>query len=162
MNRFRAEMGTREWNRNLLVRGFLVLCLSVGVICHTAWSQVGSAALSGVVQDTTGAVIAGASVTLQNDASGAQRTSSSNGSGSFSFEAVPSGDYTLKIEEKGFKQLIRQSIHLDPGDRLSLTDLKLAVGAVTESVAVSAEMGGLPLDSGQLSSTITAKNLDQL
>ena len=134
MNRIRAGMDSREWNRNLIVRGFLVLCLCIGVICHTAWSQVGSAALGGVVQDATGAVVVGASVTLQNDGSGAQRISSSNGSGSFSFEAVPSGDYTLTIEQKGFKQLIRQSIHLNPGDSQSLTDLKLAVGATTESV----------------------------
>ena len=162
MNRIRAGMDSREWNRNLIVRGFLVLCLCIGVICHTAWSQVGSAALGGVVQDATGAVVVGASVTLQNDGSGAQRISSSNGSGSFSFEAVPSGDYTLTIEQKGFKQLIRQSIHLNPGDSLSLTDLKLAVGATTESVSVSAEVEGLPLDNGELSSTISSKDLDRL
>ena len=162
MNRFLAGMDSREFNRNLFVRSFLILCLSLGVICHAAWSQVGSAALSGVIQDTTGAVIPGASVTLQNDASGAQRISPSNGTGLFTFEAVPSGDYTLTIQQKGFKQLVRRSIHLNPGDSLSLTDLKLAVGATTESVSVSAELQGIPLDSGQLSSTISSKDLDQL
>ena len=110
MNRFLAGMDSREFNRNLLVRSFFILCLSLGVICHAARGQVGSAALSGAIQDTTGAVIPGASVTLQNDASGAQRISSSNGTGLFTFEAVPSGDYTLTVQQKGFKQA-RTPVH---------------------------------------------------
>jgi hypothetical protein len=131
-------------------------------MCSGAWSQVGGAALSGVVQDSSTAVIPGATLTLHNDASGAQRTSRSDGSGSFTFEAVPSGDYTLTVQQKGFKQLIRQSIHLNPGDSISLSAFRLSVGEVTESVSVSTDLSGLPLDNGQLSSTISAKDLDQL
>ena len=162
MDRFRAAMDTRKLNRNLIVRCLFVICLSLGLICHVAWGQVGAAALSGVVQDTTGAVISGATVTLQNDASGILRTSHSNGSGFFTFEAVPSGDYTLTIGQKGFSQLVRKAIHLNPGDDLSLADLRLEVGAATQTVEVSTELAGLPLDSGQLSATISSKDLDQL
>ncbi len=162
MDRFRAAMDTRKLNRNLIVRCLFVICLSLGLICHVAWGQVGAAALNGVVQDTTGAVISGATVTLQNDASGILRTSHSNGSGFFTFEAVPSGDYTLTIGQKGFSQLVRKAIHLNPGDDLSLADLRLEVGAATQTVEVSTELAGLPLDSGQLSATISSKDLDQL
>jgi hypothetical protein len=162
MNRILAGTNVREPNRNLLVRSCFVLCLALGLMCHIALAQVGAAALSGVIQDPSGAVISGATVTLQNDASGAQRTSHSNGSGAFTFEAVPSGDYTLTLEQKGFKQLVRQGIHLNPGDNLALADLRLAVGSSNQSVTVSTELSGLPLDSGQLSATISAKDLDQL
>lgn len=162
MNRFFEGMDARESHRSPLVRNLFVLCLTLGLICSYAWSQVGGAALSGVVQDSTGAVVPGAVLKLQNDASSAQRTSRSDGAGSFTFEAVPSGDYTLTIQQKGFKQLVQQAIHLNPGDSLALPTLRLAVGEVTEAVSVTANQTGLPMDSGQLASTISAKDLDQL
>jgi hypothetical protein len=125
-------------------------------------AQVDSASLSGVVQDQTGAIVPGATITLHNALSGAERTASSNGSGFFAFEAIPSGDYTLAVQQKGFKQLVRSDIHLNPGDSISLPDLHLVVGAATESVTVGEEASPLPLDSGQLSSTISADDLDRL
>jgi hypothetical protein len=136
-------------------------------LCVALWSgvcagQVGAASLSGVVQDTTGAIVPGADITLQNNASGAQRNSHSNASGVFTFSAVPSGDYTLTVQRTGFKQLINSSIHLNPGDTLTLGNLKLNVGEVSQTVTVETETAGLPLDDGQLSSTITANDLDRL
>ena len=162
MNRILAGMDTGKRNHNLIGQSFLVLCISLGLICHAAWGQVGSAALGGVVLDPTGAVVAGATATLENEATGAQRVSHSNGAGAFTFEAVPSGDYTLTLQQTGFKKLVRSGIHLNPGDNLSLADLRMSVGAVTEAVSVTAETGALPLDSGQLSATISSQDLDQL
>src|ERR1700678_3331687 len=138
----------------------LILCL--GLVGQVCLGQVGAASLSGVVQDPTGAIIPGADVTLQNNASGAQRTSHSNGAGIFSFSAVPSGDYTLTVQRSGFKQLVRSSIHLNPGDALTLANLKLDVGEVSQTVTVQTEIAGLPLDNGQLSSTISANDIDRL
>ena len=162
MDRFVAAMDARGLNCNSLFRNLLLVIAAFGLACFSAHGQVGSASLSGVVQDPGGAVIAGANVDLQNDVSAAQRASRTDSAGLFSFQAVPSGDYTLTVEQKGFKKLIRQSVHLNPGDTLSLTDLRLSVGEVTEAVSVSANASGLPLDNGQLSSTISAKDLDQL
>jgi hypothetical protein len=162
VDRFHAPVGNRKINRHRLLGHLLLLFVCLGGVCATARSQVGSAALSGVVQDSSGAVIPDASVKIQNDLSGVARTSHTGGSGLFTFQALPSGDYTLTIEQKGFKKFIRQSIHLNPGDNLSLADLRIPVGEVTESVSVSTDTSGLPLDSGQLSATITAKDLDQL
>jgi hypothetical protein len=125
-------------------------------------AQVGSASLSGVVQDQTGAIVPDATVTLQNTTNGIQRTSHSDGSGAFSFEAVLSGDYTLTVQRAGFKQTVRSDIHLNPGDSLSIPDLCLAVGTTSETVTVTADTAGLPLDSGQLSSTISESDLDRL
>jgi len=138
----------------------LSLLLAVGF--WPAQGQVGAGSLSGIVEDQTGAIVPGASVTVQNAASGAQRTSPSNGAGSFTFSALPSGDYTLTIKAPGFKQLVRSAIHLNAGDSLALSDLHLDVGDVSQTVSVNTTVAGLPLDSGQLSSTITAENLDQL
>ena len=145
-----------------LAKCFFGALMIISFLGATAWAQVGAGSLSGAVQDSTGAIVPGATVTLKNVASGAQRTLQSNGAGAFTFAAVPSGDYTLTVEKGGFKQLVRPAVHLNAGDSLSLGGLQLSVGNVTETVAVTTEVAGLPLDSGQLSSTITANDLDRL
>ena len=125
-------------------------------------AQVGSASLSGVVEDTTGAVIPGASTTLRNLQTSAQRTAKSNSAGTFSFPSVPSGDYTVTINMPGFSAYTQTGIHLNPGDNKALSNIKLEAGAASQTVTVSSTVAGLPLDSGQLSSTITANDLDRL
>ena len=124
-------------------------------------AQVGSASLSGVVQDATGAVIPGATVVAHNTANGQERTTTTNASGGFTFSAVSNGDYDVTASDTGFSSYTIKAIHLDPGDNKSMNPLKLNAGE-TASVSVSTETAGIPLDSGQLSSTISARDLDRL
>lgn len=125
-------------------------------------AQVGSATLSGVVQDTTGAIVPGATATLINTASGAQRVVTANGEGLFSFSAVLPGDYTLSVAAANFKDYKQTGIHLDPGDNKALPEIRLSVGPTNETVTVQESVSGIPLDSGQLSSTISAADLARL
>jgi hypothetical protein len=142
---------------------YLVLTLAAILACTAvATAQVGSASLSGIVQDPSGASVPEASVALENAQNGTLWRVKSNGTGGFSFAAVPSGDYTLKVEREGFTTYLQNGIHLDPGDSRTLTDVKLAVGASSQTVTVEAATSGIQLDSGQLSATITARDLDQL
>jgi hypothetical protein len=140
----------------------LFLTAIILLFAATAPAQVGSASLSGVVLDPSSAAVPDATVTLENALSGSARIVKSNGAGAFSFAAVPSGDYNLKVEKAGFSNYVQNSIHLDPGDSRTLTDVRLVVGGQSQTVTVDAEVAGIPLDSGQLSATITASNLDQL
>jgi hypothetical protein len=146
------------WGRCLSVLGLAFLFL----IPSGLLAQVGSAALSGVVQDATGAVVIGATATLTNQVSGAERSVINNGDGFFTFSAIPSGDYGLKVTANGFKGYTQTGIHLDPGDNKSIPEIKLSVGSAVETVTVEQSVGSLPLDSGQLSSTISSADLDQL
>jgi hypothetical protein len=148
--------GISGWCLSTLVLACLLLIPS-GLL-----AQVGSAALSGVVQDTTGAVVPGATATLTSQVSGAQRSATSNGDGIVTFSAIPSGDYNLNVTANGFKGYTQAGIHLDPGDNKSIPEIKLAVGPAVETVTVEQSVGSLPLDSGQLSSTITSSDLDRL
>ena len=66
-------------------------------------AQVGSAALSGIVQDTTGAVVPGAAATLTNQVNGERRSTTSSGDGIFTFSAVPSAFHaTARICDRAF------------------------------------------------------------
>lgn len=142
---------------------YTIYALVAILLCaEMAAAQVGSASLSGIVQDPSGATVADATVTLENIQNGEPRTVKSNGTGGFSFAAVPSGDYNLKVEREGFTTYVQKGIHLDPGDSRTLTDVRLAVGAESQTVTVEASVSGIQLDSGQLSATVTAQDLDQL
>src|ERR1700749_2325100 len=146
--KFRAAFG----HHHIYVLIAILLCAGM------AAAQVGSASLSGIVQDPSGASVAGATVILQNVLNGEPRTVKSNGTGGFSFAALPSGDYNLKVEREGFTTYVQQGIHLDPGDSRTLTDVKLAVGSESQTVTVEAAISGIQLDSGQLSATVTAQD----
>ena len=139
-----------------------VLLVALAAASGKVYGQTGTASLSGLVEDATGAVLPGATVTLHNDATGADRTVKANGAGSFSFASVPSGDYTLSVSHGGFQALHERGVHLNPGDDKALGELKLSAGDVSASVTVEAETAGIPLDNGQLSSTITSNDLDRL
>jgi len=141
---------------------FLVSAVFLLVADTFVTAQVGSANLNGLVQDQTGAAVPGATITLENVLSATPRTVTSNGAGAFSFAALPSGDYDLKVDKTGFAKFVQSGIHLDPGDNRTLTDIRLAVGTQSQTVTIDATVAGIPLDSGQLSATITARDLDQL
>ena len=125
-------------------------------------AQVGSASLSGLVTDPSGALVPGATATLHNLQNGTDRTTLGNAAGAFTFSAIPSGDYSLTVARTGFKSFTENQIHLDPGDDKALPDIHLEVGAASETVSVEESVGGLPLDNGQLSATISAQDLERL
>jgi hypothetical protein len=157
-------MKHRFWIQKTGELAKVAICAMIAAVLLSgvALAQVGAAAISGVVQDQTGAVVPDAVVTLQNTANGEQRTVKSNGSGSFSFAAVASGDYNLSVSRDGFGVTERSGVHLNPGDSIALPPFKLKVGSTSATVDVTEDLAGLPLDSGQLSSTITANDLDRL
>ncbi len=147
----------------ILTHAFLLGALAILLVAAPMLrAQVNSATLSGYVQDPSGAAISGAAVTVEEVLSAAQRTTTTNGTGNFTFAGLAAGDYNLTVSAKGFKNLIRTAVHLSPGDSTSLNDLKLEVGGGTESVTVADTVAGLPLDSGQLSSTISGSDIERL
>ncbi len=122
-----------------------------------------SGTLSGTVLDRSGAVVAGAKVTLLNRANQDTRDTISNGAGYFSFTGLLPATYTLRVEMTGFKRWERSEIALDAGDVRAVSDIKLDVGNTTEVVSVEAVAGEVaPEDSGERSAVITAKDIDRL
>jgi len=149
-----------------LIRGVSLLPLLLLVLCfcaQPAYPQGLPGRLTGTVLDETEAVIPEANVTLSNQATGAVLRSVSNVSGFFAFAAVPAATYTLTIEKAGFAKWQRTGIVLHPGDAINIPDIILKVGTVTTDVTVSAAPDVIiPVDSGEKSSVITAKQIQNL
>jgi hypothetical protein len=121
--------------------------------------------VSGVVQDTTGAIIPHASVVLTNLDNNSERKTFSGGNGDFTISSVPSGlRYQVKVTMDGFSGWESQPFPLRTGDQINFTDVKLKIGTVTEQVTVEDTMSQAikPLDTPERSDVITAKDLDTL
>ncbi len=154
----------RENRWKLSVRQFsfsLLICLLL-LISSSMRGQVGAASLSGEVQDPSGAMVPGATITVHNVRTGMDRTSKSNGTGAFTFAALPSGDYDVAVSRSGFASFARKGVHLDPGDHKSVTEIRLGIEGATETINVAQDQQGIPLDSGQLSSTISSNDIAKL
>ena len=93
-------------------------------------------AISGTVLDSNGAVIAGASVTLENMASHEKRAGVSDDAGYFSFTSVPDGLFQLTIAAAGFAGWSETSIPMQSGADLDLPRILLKVKAATTDVQV--------------------------
>ena len=83
------------------------MCLAIAAallfIRTPLYAQTSSGTLTGVVSDPGGAVVPGASITVQNTATGETRKTVTNGSGIFSIPALPPGPYTVDAAAKGFE-----------------------------------------------------------
>jgi len=117
------------------------------------------ATLTGVVSDPSTAVVAKVKVTLRDAQSGSQRETSTNNDGYFTFASVPVGTYDLTAESKGFSIYKVNGITLGGGEKRNV-DVTLQVGTTAQSVEIDAGVDLVaPVDSGEKSSTLTSKEL---
>src|ERR1700722_4123116 len=90
-------------HRNFVFRLFLLLSLGVFLHSGVLFAQSGnSGTISGVVKDPSGAVVAGAAVTIHNPVSGYDRSTTSDSTGSFTFSNIPLNPYHLSVQAAGF------------------------------------------------------------
>jgi hypothetical protein len=99
--------------------------------------QSNTGSLAGVVTDTAGARVAGATLILTNMATGLNRTVSSDEEGRWKVSALDVGKYKIVVEVTGFKKSVIDNIDVEAAVPHTL-DLKLEPGAVSESVNVAA------------------------
>lgn len=117
---------------------FILLC-AVTMLCVTAalgQAQSNAADLRGFVRDPAGAVVAGATVTARNPATGLERSDTTNEEGFYQIVQLPPGDYTVTIEAQNFKRAVLSNVKLTVGQRADL-DVPLEAGQITESVTIS-------------------------
>jgi len=103
-----------------------------------ATGQVGETAqIQGTVQDSTGAVVPGATVVATAIETNQTRTAVTNDTGGYAFPSLPIGEYTVRVEHPGFKTAVRRGLTLSVQD-VAVVDVILQLGEVTERVEVTA------------------------
>src|SRR6185295_8237920 len=119
-----------------LKRSLAVLLLLHMPLGYAALAQVNAASLTGLITDTTGAVVPGATITATNTATNVEQTTKSDSSGYFTFPSLPIGVYQFTVEMQGFKKSIRNGVALQVGQKARI-DFALEIGQVSESVSVN-------------------------
>ncbi|MCC7500170.1 MAG: carboxypeptidase regulatory-like domain-containing protein, partial [Bryobacterales bacterium] len=98
-----------------------------------AWGQ--SARITGIVTDTSDAVMSGVEITVTNTSTGVSRRAVSNESGNYSVPLLQPGPYRITAQASGFKPLSRDGINLVV-DQVARIDIQMEVGQVTELIEV--------------------------
>jgi len=135
-------------------------CLFLIATCISAQNAT-SVAITGTVTDPVNAVVVGAKVTVTNLATGLTHTAITSGTGFYTVESLPPGDYSVTVSAKSFKTTTIANVHLDPGQRRGL-DLKLTVGSESATVSVTADAVVVQTESAEAGGTITANEVQNI
>jgi hypothetical protein len=131
-----------------------VLCL-LGVV-SVGFAQATLGTITGLVSDSTGAVIPNADIVATNTATGTRVETKSSGSGNYSLPNLPIGAYSITVTVSGFKTYTRSNIALSTGDNVRI-DAILEVGSAAERVEITAEAPPLKTESTEVSTTMEQK-----
>ena len=117
--------------------------------------------ITGTVQDTSGAVVPAAKVTVTNTLTGVTVSIPSNVEGEFTVPQLPVGIYTIKVEKEGFRPATVSGIVLNASQTVR-ADAKLEVGAAAQAIEVSASALAIATENAKTSVTMNNKLVDEL
>ena len=124
-------------------------------------AQLSTATMFGTITDSSGAAVANATITLTQTDTNFTRVSTTKANGSYREEFLPIGPYKISVAAPGFKTLERSGISLSVMQNAELS-LKLDIGAITETVQVTADVPLVNLGNATLGSTIDNVQIDNL
>jgi outer membrane receptor protein involved in Fe transport len=145
-----------------MLRTYLIVFILAFAIASAVFGQGGeSTQILGVVEDSTGAVVPGVSITATHIATGQIRRVVTGESGTYVFALMPPGEYTVRAEREGFKADVRSGLILQLNQKARV-DFRLEVGAVGESVEVSARGVILNTDDATLGNVVEQRRVIDL
>jgi len=149
--------------RFLSKRSITALAL-VLLAAATGLGQSTSGSITGTVKDGAGAPVPDAAVLVTNPATNLTRKVMTNNAGVFTATQLPPGNYTVAVEKTGFKKLEKTNVILNAIDLVNAGDFTLDVGAVTDTVTVSAETARIEIQSetGERSGLVTGTQIKDL
>src|SRR5579859_7757773 len=136
-----------------------VLCLTISLAPISAQTTAG--AIVGTVTDPSGAVIAGATITVTNMDTNISVKATTDQTGNYVVTPLNVGRYSVSVEAAGFKRSVRSDITLNVQDRLRV-DATLEVGAVTDTVEVAAAAPMLETDTSYLGEVVDSQRIVDL
>ncbi len=139
------------------IKALLIAALGLSSL----FAQTGTSRVRGVVTDSSGAMVAGASVTAKHAETGLERTMVTSNSGQYAFDAMPLGRYTVTATLTGFKKAQSAAAELQVGTPLTV-DLSLVPGAMNEQITVSESTSQVETAEASLGQVIGTKTIEEL
>jgi len=136
------------------------------VLCFAGFSGAlfaqNSSSITGTVRDSTGAVIAGANVTVTNTETGVAQKVTSNSSGDYLVAGLPAGTYDLTVATTGFKTFQARKVTLQINQKARI-DPDMQVGEITSEVQVEGtSVAQVETQSSEMSGVVTTKEISQI
>jgi hypothetical protein len=134
----------------------LAVCLAPPTFGQASYGNV-----IGTVTDPSGAAIPGVKVTVANAGTGVSVTVTTNGSGNYEASSLLPGVYTLTFSKPGFKAAVQKNVTVVVGTSTPV-NAKLQVGAVTQSITVSAAPPLLETDRAEVSTNLSSQVIESV
>lgn len=125
------------------------------------WGQFTTARLSGIVTDPSGAVVVGATVSVQDLGTGFTRTTNSTSTGQYLFPSLPVGTYQITVSMAGYRSYVQKGTVLSV-DQAITQNVQLQVGVITEQMVVTANSSLVTTDSATVGQLINEKEIEEL
>ena len=136
----------------------LIVCVFLSL---SAYSQVDTGSVRGLVKDPTGAVIPGAKVTLTNEDTGLAVETVTSRDGNYSFSPVKVGTYTLEVGSTNFKKAVQHHISVDVQQAVG-ANFSLTPGSIVETVVVTAVAPTLQTQDASVGAVATTAQINDL
>ena len=134
-------------------RAYMLAPLFLLIFAGALFAQTNTAAISGLVTDPSGSVIANAGVVVVNTDTNVSQSTLTNQAGIYSFPTLQPGPHRLTIKHPGFKEIVQQGLVLHVQDAISL-NFRMELGATTESVTVTATAAALNTEDATVGTVI--------
>ena len=157
MDRFGNCLSTERISRAALWGVLLTAVLLLGG--RSLFAQVDQGTITGVVQDTTGAVIAGAQLTLTATDTNLVLHTITNQSGIYVFSPIKIGNYKVSATAQGFATAVQENIRLDLQERLNIV-LTLSPGTISQTVTVTTAPPLLQTQSGSVGQVLSTDTIN--
>lgn len=141
--------------------GFLCCALSALMVSTLTWSQVSTSTITGVVKDTSGALISNAKIGAKNDDTGVVYNTTTTGAGNYSFASLTPGSYSISVTQTGFQTFTSAHNILTVGTPL-VVDVTLKVGTAGETVEVESSYQRLETSNAAISDVVTEAQVKNL
>lgn len=144
---------------SLRLSAFLIVFVLFITVAGAQTSGIG--AIRGQVQDPAGAPVAGAEVTVNNEATGFSRTTRSDAQGNYLLPELPlTGTYRIRVSHEGLANQERAGIQLRAGQTAAI-DVVLNPAAVAEAITVYGTAEGVQADSPQLGTRLDTLKIEE-
>ncbi len=144
-----------------VISAMLCFTLAFGSISQPAWGQRATASISGLVTDSSGAPVPGATVTVKNRSTSVERTAVTNNAGFYSITALPAGTYSLTVAQQGFSTFSVPEIVLQV-DQNATGNAQLQLGTVSETITVEDAVAAVDTRNSTLSTVINSQMVNDL
>ena len=159
-NRQDASPAARSCDRSPS-RYLLAICVLMLMLSGSVFAQTTFGTITGVVRDTTGAVVPGAPITITNEDTGLTYKATSSPSGFYTETNLLPGSYSIHAVAPGFKEFVVTGVHLNANQTANV-DATLQAGAGVSRIQVTSNAPVLDTQNATLSTVLVPQELEQL